>query len=226
MGTITRGYANLITATGPNAIADGSIVNEDLASTVITGATAEATVAGGDQILIYDDSASALRKMTRTNFVSGLSSGFDTQLFHVRDEKAAGTSAGTFTSGSFQTRTLNTVKTNEISGASLSSNQITLPSGTYYINASAPAYYVGGHIAKLKNITDNTDTIIGTSEATYPTASVVTRSFVFGRFTIAASKNFELQHACQSTYSPAGFGPGPDFSVVNVYAEVQIWKVA
>jgi hypothetical protein len=72
MGTITRGYANLITATGPNAIADGSIVSADLASTVITGATSESTIAGGDQILIYDDSAGALRKMTRTNFVSGL----------------------------------------------------------------------------------------------------------------------------------------------------------
>jgi hypothetical protein len=32
MGTITRGYANLITATGPNAIADGSIVNADVSS--------------------------------------------------------------------------------------------------------------------------------------------------------------------------------------------------
>jgi hypothetical protein len=53
-------------------ITDGTIVNADLASTVITGATSESTIAGGDQILIYDDSASALRKMTRTNFVDGL----------------------------------------------------------------------------------------------------------------------------------------------------------
>jgi hypothetical protein len=160
------------------------------------------------------------------SFATAGGGGFDTKLFHVRDEKSSGTTAGGFTSGSFQTRTLNTVKTNEISGASLSSNQITLPSGTYYIESSLPAYYVGGHIAKLKNITDNTDTIIGTSEATYPSAGVVTRSFVFGRFTIAASKNFELQHACEITYSTAGFGVGPSFSVVNVYAEVQIWKVA
>ncbi len=31
---------------------------------------AETSIAGGDSVLIYDDSASALRKMTRTNFVS------------------------------------------------------------------------------------------------------------------------------------------------------------
>jgi hypothetical protein len=30
MGTITRSFANLITATGPNAIADGSIINADI----------------------------------------------------------------------------------------------------------------------------------------------------------------------------------------------------
>jgi hypothetical protein len=49
-----------------------SITSSDLASTFITGATSESTIAGGDQILIYDDSAGALRKMTRTNFVSGV----------------------------------------------------------------------------------------------------------------------------------------------------------
>jgi len=34
MGTITRGFANLITATGPNAVADGAITAADLASGV------------------------------------------------------------------------------------------------------------------------------------------------------------------------------------------------
>jgi len=35
MGTITRGFANLITATGPNAVADGAITAADLASGVL-----------------------------------------------------------------------------------------------------------------------------------------------------------------------------------------------
>jgi hypothetical protein len=62
---------------------------------------------------------------------------FESQLLHVRDEKTLA-DGGTSTS-SYTKRDLNTVVTNEIAGASLSSNQITLPSGTYYINASAPA---------------------------------------------------------------------------------------
>jgi hypothetical protein len=44
-----------------------SITNTMLNSSAITGQTAETSVAGGDQILIYDDSVSALRKMTIAN---------------------------------------------------------------------------------------------------------------------------------------------------------------
>jgi hypothetical protein len=54
-------------------IVDATITNSDVASSIITGQTAETSIAGGDSVLIYDDSAAALRKMTRTNFVSGLS---------------------------------------------------------------------------------------------------------------------------------------------------------
>ena len=52
---------------------DATVGFAKVTSNLITGATAETSIAGGDSVLIYDDSASALRKMTRTNFVSGLS---------------------------------------------------------------------------------------------------------------------------------------------------------
>jgi len=55
--------------------------SSDLPTTSFTGATSEATIAGGDSILIYDDSATALRKMTRTNFVSGIA---NTPAFFVK----------------------------------------------------------------------------------------------------------------------------------------------
>ncbi len=57
--------ADDIEVVGGNAITvDGSGVNVD-----ITNETAEASVAAGDEVLIYDASAGALRKMTRSNFV-------------------------------------------------------------------------------------------------------------------------------------------------------------
>jgi len=52
---------------------DTVTINVD--STVITGQTAETSIADDDLILLYDTSATALRKMTKANFVSGLSSG-------------------------------------------------------------------------------------------------------------------------------------------------------
>ena len=205
---------------------DATVGFAKVTSNLITGATAETSIAGDDSILIYDDSATALRKMTRTNFVSGLGGIFETQLLHVRDEKANNTAGGTATSGSFETRTLNTVMTNEITGASLASNQITLPSGTYYIHASAPAYGVNAHKIKLRNTTDSSDTIIGTSENTAAVDGVTNHSFVIGRFTITAQKVFELQHRVQTTLATEGLGVKSNFSVVEVYADVKIWKVA
>ena len=51
---------------------NGAVTNSSLNSNVITGQSAETSVAGDDLVLLYDNSATALRKMTRTNFVSGL----------------------------------------------------------------------------------------------------------------------------------------------------------
>ena len=51
---------------------DATVGFSKVTSNLITGATSEATIDGADSVLIYDDSAAALRKMTRTNFVSGI----------------------------------------------------------------------------------------------------------------------------------------------------------
>tara|TARA_B110000503_G_C6792396_1_gene267795 strand:- start:13 stop:531 length:519 start_codon:yes stop_codon:yes gene_type:complete len=171
----------------------------------------------------------ALSKILSESLATGVGTGkFESALLHVRDEKSNNTAGGGFTSGSFQTRTLNTVMTNEISGASVATNQITLPSGTYFINASCPAVFVNQHKAKLRNITDSSDTLIGTSEfsANAIPDYVTTCSFVTGRFTIASAKNFELQHRCTTTRGGDGFGNASNFAVVEVYTDVQIWKVA
>lgn len=153
---------------------------------------------------------------------------FGQALLYVREEQTSGTAGGTFTSGSWQTRTLNTSVTNEISGASLGSNQITLPAGTYFIWARAPGR--GGdshaHKAKLRNVTDNSDTLIG-SNAGYSGVNVSTQtdSIVLGRFTIAAEKDFELQHRTSVTTATSGLGLATSFGVNEVYTEVMIWRI-
>lgn len=157
--------------------------------------------------------------------VEDLVNPFSNELFHVRDEKANGTDGGTFSSGAWRTRDLNTIKTNEITGASLSSNQITLPAGTYYIDASAPSFNVSRHQAVLYNITDSSFDLIGTSEFVSG-GSGQSKSFITGRFTISAQKTFELQHRCENTDTGNGLGVTSNFSQVNIYSDVLIWRIA
>ena len=146
-------------------------------------------------------------------------------LLHVQDQQAATTNGGTFTTGAWRTRVLNTAITNEITGASLASNQITLPAGTFYCDASAPAFEVDNHKAKLYNITTSADILIGTTENANNAVAVTNRSFVSGRFTLAAASVIELQHNCQSTKATTGFGLALGFSVVEVYSDIKIWWV-
>lgn len=50
---------------------DGSVTDAKLAASAINSQTAETTTASGDELLIYDTSASALRKVTRDNLNAG-----------------------------------------------------------------------------------------------------------------------------------------------------------
>ncbi len=145
----------------------------------------------------------------------------------VRDEKASGTDGGTFTNGAWRVRTLGTVATNSITGASLGSNQITLPAGTFQIDAWAGAFNVGAHATKLYNVTDSADALIGSTENTTTGADPTsTKSSVQGILTIAVPTVFELRHQCGTTKSSTGFGKAANFGVVEVYASVTIRQLA
>ena len=61
---------------------DATVTNAKLAQDIISGETAETSVASDDAVLIHDTSAGALRKMTRANFVSGIG-GTNTPAFQV-----------------------------------------------------------------------------------------------------------------------------------------------
>lgn len=144
-----------------------------------------------------------------------------------RDERASGTEGGTFTSGAWQIRTLNTTQVNNITGASLSSNQISLPAGTYEVDILAPALRVNQHQARLQNITDGATTILGTSEFSEQSGTIsTTPSVVRGVFTIAAAKTFEVQHRCSVTQAVNGFGGANSFGSGEVYTTVLIRRLA
>jgi hypothetical protein len=139
-----------------------------------------------------------------------------------RDEKAINNQGGTFTSGAWRTRDLNATQFNDITGASLASNQITLGAGTYSVYASLPSYTVSGNKGRLFNITDSTQTILGNSLR--GVADQVMIAEVLGTFTIASSKVFELQHQCITTVGGNGFG-GQSGITTEIFAEIHITKL-
>tara|TARA_R100001509_G_C4752737_1_gene176963 strand:- start:82 stop:639 length:558 start_codon:yes stop_codon:yes gene_type:complete len=156
-----------------------------------------------------------------TGTVSGTP--YDASHFHVRQESTSGTQGGNATSGSWEVRTLNTVVTNQING-SLSSNQFTIPAGTYQIYASAPAQDVLAHRIKLYNVTDTSDVLFGTN-CYVDGGNDGNTSFISGRFTIASSKAFEIRHRVNRTNNTFGHGVANGFAV-EIYTDVQLWKVA
>lgn len=147
------------------------------------------------------------------------------QFLHVRDEKAAGQTGGTFTEGSFLTRALTGVVYNNIPGASLSANRITLPVGNYRIIASAPACSVGRHRAILYNVTAGSVALLGTTESSPQNSNGLSRSVVNGRFGLLATSALEIRHRCEVSRAANGFGNGRDLGLNEIYTDVMIWKI-
>lgn len=187
---------------------------------------------GDDKIQVYK---TASGKYELEDKPTGTGSGDRRDYILIIDEKSAGTDGGTFTAGAWQTRDLNTVKTDTGSHASLSSNQITLAAGTYEAEISCPAKAVLAHQARLRNIADNATTVAGTTECTdlggkenysgVPSQAATTHSIIRGRFTIAVSTAFEVQHRCANTCNDYGFGMAVNWDEVETYTTVQFHKV-
>lgn len=147
--------------------------------------------------------------------------------WNIVDQKASGTNGGTFTSGAWQTRDLNTtIGSNTIIGSSLSFNRFTLPSGTYRIFARCPGSQVNYHKGKLRNITDSSDVLIGSSNFNLVGSGNGTDSIINGLFTISAQKTFEIQHYCTANGTNTGFGHATAISGINeIYTTVELWKL-
>jgi hypothetical protein len=140
----------------------------------------------------------------------------------IRDAKADTTNGGTFTSGAWRTRDLNTL-VGDTTNVSLATNQFTLTAGTYLVEWSAPAYLVDANQTKLYNVTDTADVVLGTVE--YANASnFMAKSVGAYTFTIASSKTYEIRHISQSTQLNTGFGRPGSLGSGEVYTEVRITR--
>lgn len=143
------------------------------------------------------------------------------------DQKAANTGGGTCTAGSWFTRTLNTERVNTITGASLASNQITLPAGKYIVRSASPSYRVDRFASRLWNVTDGVEALTGDGVySNYDNSRASVKSEIIGQISIAAPKVFRIEARCETTYSSTNaLGLGSTIGSVEIHTTVEITKI-
>ena len=143
----------------------------------------------------------------------------------IADVKAYNVDGGTFTTGSWQTRDLNTEVTDSDNIVSISSNQFTLGAGTYIIEWSAPGFVVNRHQSRLYDVTGSASVITGSASYSSADAEATSRGYV--QVVLTASNTYEIQHRGEATRASNGFGVKSNFSDSDSrYTQVKITKIA
>ena len=180
-----------------------------LASPTFTGAPAAPTAAPGTDTTQIATTAFVIANAPAQTPI---------KLFHMQDQRTQG-SDGASSSVGINTRVLNTVLLNDITGASLLANQVTLPAGTYFIEARGTmGANVSGNKLRLYNVTDSTYILEGTVDNLAYVPSTLT-----GTITLADQKVLELRH-----YTVAGLAGAFGTAIsqgVEVYADLKIWSL-
>lgn len=146
----------------------------------------------------------------------------------VKDVKPNGSTGQSLTANTWVARNLNTIATNTITGASLASDQITLPAGTYDVEATAPGFLVNSHVTRLQDATNGVTLVEGTAENSHSSFSTQTHSMISGRFTLSGTSALELQHmVVTSNASGGGSGAVPTgYTGASVFSQIKITMVA
>lgn len=140
-------------------------------------------------------------------------------VMYVQDQKPTGTAGGNTVVG-YQTHDLNTTVVNTLVGATLASNVVTLPAGTYRCSGIAAA--TNGNFSRLfiYNNTDASYLALGSGARNLATLVVQ------GQFTLAAPKDISLRE-WSSSAEANGFGnPISSTGQPEIYASLLIEKVA
>ena len=145
------------------------------------------------------------------------------QIFIANEVLSSGTNGGLSTSGT-QTRVLSNVVKNTIVGASLSSNQVTLPSGEYLVYATAIAYRADSHKAWLTNVTDTTDDLIGLAAYANQANFGSTAAVISGPLSVSGTKAFSITHDIANGATD-GLGQASSSGKSEIFTQITIEKI-
>lgn len=212
----TDGSTDVLIEAVAGAGTDTTAIHDNVANEIHV-ITQKTVPESADELVIEDSAASWAKKRIT---VGSLKQGY----MLLQDQKTSGTGGGSYTAPNEQVRTLNTTVGNTITGASLLSNQITLPAGTYQWRSTSPAQNINLHQAYLYNVTDAAVVQRGTQN--FSAGNIQTISEVTAYFTITSTKVFELRHRGQTSNagSSAALGVAGSFGT-EVYSVVEIAKI-
>ncbi len=202
---------------------DAAVTLTHGASLVLPGA-ADFTTEAGD-VLEFQSTAANTVICTGTALADGLSPASAAAYFHIQDQQAG--DGGTTTGTTWTTRPLNTSVSNTITGASIATNVITLPAGTYKLVGYSCLYQCGLSQIRLRNTSDAATTLLGSiTEMGSGSQTEHVHCQIQGMFTLAASKNLELQYYVATAQTNDGLGADANTGENNVFADVLIEKVS
>jgi hypothetical protein len=208
--------------TGRNLVLDGAPTTTSI---VVRTTTAAGTLEDNDFSILVQRQGSDYKNPNAYAVVPSV------QVAYLKDVKSSGTDGGTFTSGSYQTRTLNTLEgdnfvqlTNGTTGTDGTANRFILPAGKYLAEGFSSAYLVQGNKLRLYNVTDSSIQLLGMQRFNNDSGEV-DQAIISGVFEIASSKTFELQHRCQITIVSNGLGVAVSFGDNETHSQIKITKL-
>ena len=143
----------------------------------------------------------------------------------VAEQTSSGTDGGTFNSGSWEKRGINTEISDPDSIVSIGGdNKITLSAGLYFFQYMAIAYKTSLHQTRLYDTTGGAQVSLGSSMYGSTGESVQTASIGFGLHQPASSNVYELLHRCSATSTTNGRGVANNWGT-NIFSYIIIHKL-
>ena len=146
----------------------------------------------------------------------------------IKDQKSDGTDGGTNTINTWVTRDLNSLE-DDFGFVTLSSNEFTLPPGTYDVWWAAPASGVNNHQSRLYDVTASAIEEYGMSSYTGRGGNlgddIDTVSIGQKIFTITDDNTYRIEHNTAFQHTDEGYGRAGGFGVGEVYTIVKVRRL-
>lgn len=195
-------------------------------SGTLAGLTEKVAPGDTDLLLLEDVSdAGALKKLQVGNLPGGAGGGAVEAVAVYIYTVAQNTAGGTYTSGSFMTRPLNTEASDRQNIGTLASNQVTLGAGNYYFDASMACFATDMTVGRIYDVTHGTTLVAGLPAYAGALGAYWFPTRIAGAGTLAEQGAIEVQMRATTTQNTNGMGYPSNFQA-EVYTVLVVYKLA